>query len=91
MREGWRKAEAGALGSPKELTDRMLAKQLCMAGPDRCAWCESQCAYGREYIRRRERRNGATIRMIIKAAKEQKEMLDGLIELCQKALEETDE
>lgn len=84
------KAEAGALGSPKELTDRVLAKQLCMAGPDRCAWCESQCAYGREYIRRRERRKGAAIKMIIKMAKEQKETLDGLIALCEKTLEEMD-
>ena len=70
------KAEAGALRSPKELTDRMLAKQLCMAGPDRCAWCESQCAYGREYIRRREQRREAAIQMIIKMANEHKETLD---------------
>lgn len=84
------KAEAGAHGSPKELTDRALAKQLCMAGPARCAWCESQCAYGREYIRRRERRREAAIKMMIKTAEAQKETLEGLIALCKKTLEEMD-
>lgn len=84
------KAIAGALGSPKEMTDKVLAKQLCAAGPSRCAWCESQCAYGREYIRRRERRREAAIKMMIKTAEAQKETLDGLIALCQKTLEEMD-
>lgn len=39
--------------SAPELTERELRWRMCSAGPGYCGKCNSRCAYGKEYLRRK--------------------------------------
>ena len=37
----------------QDLTEKELRWRMCSAGPGYCGECDSPCAYGKEYIRRK--------------------------------------
>ena len=55
------KCETGrdiAVADAKTVSDRKLKTLMCEAGNlSRCKTCESQCAYGREFVRRKTNDN----------------------------------
>ena len=44
-----------AWSDPEKVNDRRLRQLMCTAGGEKiCPACEAQCAYGREFIRRKQ-------------------------------------